>query len=121
MATDRVVEQLRAGLPALVTAVAAELGSSWTVVQPYCWLLQLRGPLSAALAIAVPPTSVGKIQILGCYPRGAGLLTDLQTVRIGVSASRGPAVVAREISRRVLPLYMPELVRAQQVVHGLSA
>lgn len=115
------VASLRAGLPALVTAVAVELGSGWTVQQPYCWLTQLLGPQAAALAIAVPPTSVGKIQILGCYPRGAGLLTNLQTVKIGVSASRGPAVVAREISRRVLPLYMPELVRAQQVVNGVSA
>lgn len=118
---DAVVAGLRAGLPALVTAVAAELGNGWTVVQPYCWLTQLLGPQAAALAIAVPPTSIGKIQILGCYPRGAGLLTDLQTVRIGVSASRGSAVVAREIERRVLPLYMPELVRAQQAVNGLSA
>lgn len=118
---DAVVEQLRAGLPALVTAVAAELGSGWTVVQPYCWLTQLCGPQAATLALAVPPTSIGKIQILGCYPRGAGLLTNLQTVRIGVSASRGPAVVAREITRRVLPLYLAELAKAQQVVSGVSA
>jgi hypothetical protein len=51
----------------------------------------------------------GKLDIHGIYPKNETY--DVKHVRIGVGETRGPAVVAREIQRRLLPDYLPELAR----------
>jgi hypothetical protein len=64
----------------------------------------------------VDPYTVDKLRISGRYPDGvlgSNGMYGLEHARIGVARERGPRAIAREIERRLLPAYLPELRRAQ--------
>lgn len=102
----------------LVAQVAASLGEPWRLDTDPGWDehhgRQLIGPEVAGhpaqLFFYSPWNRSGRIAIHGCYPRDAALRSRAAVrVEITVSRERGPAVIAREIIRRLLPTYLGAL------------
>jgi hypothetical protein len=58
--------------------------------------------------------NVGKVEISAQYPERARELYRVKRPEIRVSHSRGAGVIAKEIKRRLMPEYLPELAKVQQ-------
>jgi len=102
------------------TAVAAALASlreefkGATVERRHDYGATIHGRKQAAVFIRLLDK---RLIISGLYPeRLQGRSSGAKTVRITVDPNREPAAIAREIVRRVLPDYLPELVKAQERV-----
>jgi hypothetical protein len=102
--------------------VATEMGEGWSVDPgtPDTQRPTLLGPDGARVLFTGhgygdDEKSTQKLELIALYPDGT--LRDMypspESVRINVTRDRGPAVIAREITRRLLPKYLPELERAQ--------
>jgi hypothetical protein len=97
--------------------VASELGEGWSVdVSPDTAEnnATLVGPDGARVFMHLPMYgNTDKFEITGWYgwQEIRDMYPDPERVSINVGRFRGPEVIAREISRRLLPKYLPELVR----------
>lgn len=111
MAETREIVRQTAGM------VAAELGEGWSVeVSPDTAEnnATLLGPDGARVFMHLPLYgNTERFEITGWY--GWQEIRDMYPepvkVSINVGRFRGPAVIAREIQRRILPAYLPELAR----------
>lgn len=102
----------------LAREIAPALGDGWTVDddrEPYDWAAFINGPNGATVRIGVDrygsPES-GKVECYAFLPNGSrDVLRYDENGRhvINVSESRGAAVIAREIARRLLPAYLEQL------------
>ncbi len=72
----------------------------------------LDGPNGARLFLALDWRNSDRLEVSGIYPRGTQL-HNVERHEIGVRRDRGPAVIAREITRRLLPGYLTDLERVQ--------
>jgi hypothetical protein len=102
----------------LVAQVAASLGEPWRIDTDPAWAdhhgRQLIGPQVAghpARLFFYPPWNRhDRIAIQGSYPRDTAVHSRAAVrVEITVARERGPAVIAREITRRLLPTYLEAL------------
>lgn len=100
-------------IPTFALAVVIDLGEGWRHVYDADFNrdgFSLHGPDRAEIFVSQDRYgNGGKLHISARYPKNS--LHDVKDVSINVSTSRGPANVAREIKRRVLPTYLPELAR----------
>ncbi|WP_067819882.1 hypothetical protein [Actinomadura kijaniata] len=106
-------------LPALAAAVAAELGAAWQVAPPVvsrngsqmtCELTRGDGHLLYVRYVSY--LSTARVEIGGRFPRGPRP-RDVRAPSITVMTSRGAAVIAQEIVRRLLPAYTTALARVR--------
>lgn len=115
-ADGRTIARQTAGL------VVPELGEGWTVDTSDTWAeyrgTYIDGPDGARLFLSLSWRDSSRLVIDGNYPREAHDVTypRLEQVEITVSRDRGPAVIAREITRRLLPKYLEELTRARAAI-----
>lgn len=96
--------------------VATELGDGWTVDTSPAFAeypgAYLDGPNGARLYIRADWRNADRLEIGTIYPDGArDVYPSAEYRKIGAGRGRGPAVIAREITRRLLPEYLPELER----------
>jgi hypothetical protein len=114
MPTDREIIRSTAGF------VATALGTGWSVdtESELSWGEKLRGP--DGLSLLLDMSNLDRLEISGYMPRdpNGGKFHD---TRIGVSRSRGPEVIAREINKRLLPIYRAQLAHARSVLAGREA
>lgn len=111
-ATARILAGLTAG-------AAVELGAGWTAEhEPGDWggSHRLHGPGGALLRIDKDgygdvPT---RVEVLGLFSGVSAPRHWHENHKITVAVSRGPVALAREITRRLLPDYLPALEAAQQ-------
>ncbi len=109
-----------AELRTLATQVAGLIG--YTVDPPatdgyYRDAVRLHGPDGAALAIARQRHNPLRVTVHGTYPqRTSQVAYHLPSHDITVAISRGAAVIAREIQRRLLPGYLTDLTTAVQAL-----
>ncbi len=107
----------------LAESVAAELtkaGHPFTVDTDSNYLMwdhgrPLIGEGGAGLFLrreTYPTSAVGKVTVTGCFPRNSAYPSP-DRGDASVTIARGPAVIAREIVRRLLPTYLPELERVR--------
>lgn len=105
----------------LAQEVAPLLGEGWaydTTRDDYTWAAFIDGPNGARLMIAAPAytPAPAKLEINALLPDGSrDVLRYNENGRheIGVSESRGAQVIAREITRRLLPAYLEQLADVQ--------
>lgn len=71
----------------------------------------LDGPNGARLFLSLDWRNSDRVEVSGIFPRHS--CYEVKRTEIGVSRDRGPAVIAREITRRLLPTYLTELARVQ--------
>lgn len=94
----------------LARGVAAELGPDWrATVEPgqEDWPgVYLVGPDQAKLYLRGVWNDAGRLQVSGGYPQNHG---RPQVYSITVARTRGATVIAREITRRLLPSYLKTL------------
>jgi hypothetical protein len=96
----------------IARAVAAELGDAWSLGDEIGWGFQMNGPGGQRLHIA--SEKGGRAEIHGVYPSPTAYYFDGEQHRsIGVSLSRGPEAIAREIRRRVMPDYVATLAKVK--------
>lgn len=93
--------------------VAPELGAGWTVdtdpaLQEHRGTY-LDGPDGMRLLLYLDWKTAGRLIVQVCYPDGARKPYGVECHKIGVGLDRGPDVIAREITRRLLPAYTSEL------------
>ncbi|WP_433463914.1 hypothetical protein [Spirillospora sp. CA-128828] len=105
-------------LTQLARGIAEHLGEGWVMLTPSPntngrELLRDDGAL-LRLRFAIP-YSQGTVTVLGIFP-GAfhDRPLDQPTVRIRAAAARGPRAVAGDITRRLLPAYLPALERVRR-------
>ena len=67
----------------------------------------LDGPNGAQLYLRVDDKNTDRVVVRGVYPRNG--MYGLEHYRITVARDRGPAVIAREILRRLLPGYLAQM------------
>ena len=96
---------------ALAASIAAELGKlrgeTWTAGPGWHnTQRRLHGPDQAVLYVSTSYQEPGRIAAHGGYP---STTTTVGREDITVAVSRGPAVIAREINRRLLPAYLARL------------
>ena len=101
----------------LARDVVTHLGEGWSLDPnthgkgyPF---IGLQGPAGARLRIE---SNAPRVVIDGIYPGEIGHLYRIDRHEISVSRSRGAEVIAREITRRLLPVYLPDLEKAQELV-----
>lgn len=112
-----------AKLVEVATAVAASLPGSWKIDcrDPAAWnadlWIELVGANDARLVINTS-WAKGRYCIWGQMPKSAqGLGLDLPRMKtITVSRDKSPEKIARDIERRVLPLYLPALADVKKRV-----
>lgn len=95
----------------LAREVATALGDGWSPLpnEPgYGYWPQIAGPDGATVFLR---REGAKVEVHADYPGNDAY--DVKHLTIGVSVSRGAATIAREIQRRLLPEYLPELARVQ--------
>jgi hypothetical protein len=110
-----------ATLSILCRDVATRLGPPWrldtSTLGERDRPLTLRGPDGARLLLGFDDwTRAGRVEISGEYPDRIGRTHGVTWHEITVARTRGPQVIAAEIARRLLPLYLPELSKAQAIV-----
>lgn len=71
------------------------------------------GPDGARLYLRLDWRNKDRVEITSSYPKNEARPTQFE---IGVSRDRGPQVIAREIERRLLPKYLPELVKVRESI-----
>jgi hypothetical protein len=101
-------------LHTLASSVAAALDGTWTVTKADPLhgrgLAVLAGPGTAVLHIQPSYPDTSRLTITGACPQTRRDTRDI-TYSIGVSADRRGAVIAREITRRLLPAYLAALAQ----------
>ncbi len=112
-------------LHALATEVASTLG--YTVDNDSTFDgyrgIYLDGPDGERLFFAPDWRNEKRLEVSGVYPREANNVIRVAHLNIGVGRDRGAAVIAREVTRRLLPTYTAELTRVREAVaaHGAAA
>lgn len=97
--------------------VAPLLGEGWVFDDRDSAGASIAGPDDAELFFYLGYGSKGKVTISSSYPNGTyQKVWKYDRFEIGVSVSRGAAVIAKEIQRRLLPDYLPELARVRQAI-----
>lgn len=104
--------------------VATELGEGWSVDTEWeGWGALLVGPNGARVALTHERTgytndNVDRVQVAGVYPYQAHNMSHYNPLRFKatVRRDRGPGVIAREINRRVLCGYLPELRKVNAAI-----
>ena len=110
-----------ATLGILARDVARHLGPNWTLDTSALGErhrpLALNRPDGARLLIGFDDwTRARRVEIWGTYPDRIRITHRLPRHEITVSRARGAQVIAREIVRRLLPAYQPDLCRAREIV-----
>jgi len=107
--------------------VATALGDGWTVDTSENFAehrdAYMDGPDGARLALGPIWNKPDRLEIRGVYPAGARSVypAPARSV-ITVDRHRAPDAIAREITRRLLPGYLPELARIdERVSHDVTA
>jgi hypothetical protein len=103
---------------ALATATAQHLGEGWTCSSTSRWRDEWWQKLSHTDGRALTLTTthdVERVTVHGIYPTPNDLAGS-SFPRITVRASRGPAVIAAEITRRFLPTY--DLLHAEAKIQA---
>ncbi len=105
---------------ALAREVVTHLGEGWsldpaTIGQGYFHVV-MQGPGGARLQIGPDRRNAQRMQISSRYPGDKGSLSGIEKHEIGVGRGRGAQETARQITRRLLPVYLPDLERAQERV-----
>lgn len=108
-------------LPDIRTAaeqVALELGDGWIANDgdQLSHLAYLDGPDDARLAIRYEWNRKHRVAISGYYPDAPYGVVNNDHHSITVNAHRGPETVAKEIRRRLLPGYLPDLEDAKAAI-----
>lgn len=99
----------------LAKGVAGALGNGWTVdeVRSMRHGFRLNGPNGVALWARNlnDDNAPGQMEVSGIYPDGASRVSDVQRYKIGVSGTRPPTTIARDIARRLLDDVRTETAR----------
>ena len=113
---NALADQLEKDLPKLAREVAAALGDlpgrEWQ--HDIGWPgfgERISGPSDRFITLTVPYNTRGQVEISGSYPAGSSAMYDLKHFEITVRADRGAEVIAKEITRRLMPDYLAELAR----------
>jgi len=112
-------------LPILAAQVAAELGDGWSVDTSHetnSRAVAIVGPDSARIVLLVDWRKPERTNVTSDLPSGSYKVMASDdykagNVDISVATDRGAAVIAREITRRVLPVYTPILAKAQAAIN----
>jgi hypothetical protein len=123
-ANDRQDTQPGAGqLLHLAAGVAAALGDGWEAVPGYhvgaASVRHRDGRGLFFVALTYPWSARGRAEVRGEYP--AGWSWRERAITVTVSVGRDPAAVARDLERRLLPRYLPELELARERVASEAA
>jgi len=107
-----------ATLPDLARDVAQHLGPQWSVDPSTSGQRDrpqgLCGPDGARLLVGFDDwVRARRVEIWGTYPDRIGLDYRITRHEITLSRARGAQVIARDIHRRLLPVYLPDLRTAQ--------
>jgi len=95
-------------------AVARHLaGFTVQVISDYGDVVRLDHPDGRRLHLRRLWNNQGRVEISGAYPQSDYHLRAADHVSITVAVSRGPAVIATEINRRLLPAYAEVLGKVQ--------
>lgn len=97
--------ELRKELPALGAAVAEQLGEGWSSEFLYDNGCELTGPDGARLWMIPGHHDASKVQIIGTFPHGVHMRESQPSINVAVS--RGAVAITKEITRRLLPEYLP--------------
>jgi len=104
----------------LTSAIAAELGAEWkTTPSPNGDVATFQGPQGAHLYLrrGRRTADAGRVTIAGGFtPEQHNAMYKLDGSRITCAMSRGAPTIAREIRRRVLPIYLANQARADAAV-----
>ncbi len=93
-------------LAELARAVASHLdGFTARAVDDFGDTLRLDHPDGRGLYLHRQHNDGGRVEIVGAYPHSDYYFRTGEHVSITVAITRGPAVIAREITRRLLPVY----------------
>lgn len=110
------LDALRKSLPALGRDVALALGKGWSVSQAESWRVDLSGPNGLILSIHAEHGLPDHVVIYGVFPRSVAdsgaYVGNIKRGEIKVRADRGAATIAKEIMRRLMPVYVPALAEA---------
>lgn len=103
-------------------AVARSMGGGWSVDTEWPHHgVQITGPNEARVFLTMPTwphSAKGKVNAAGMYPGAYDQRPGIDIHNIMVSRDRGPETIAKEITRRLLPKYLPDLERAQTRIIG---
>jgi hypothetical protein len=90
----------------LARAVASHLdGFTVRTVDDFGYTLRLDHPDGRGLYLHRQHNDGGRVEIVGAYPHSDYYFRADEHVSITVAIARGPAVIAREITRRLVPVY----------------
>jgi hypothetical protein len=97
--------------------LATALGEGWGPDTSPFWkdathATRIVGPDGATLFLRLGSENSnrrGRLIISGAYPEGSSALYGVEYHEITVDATKSPDVIARDINRRLLPSYLPEL------------
>jgi len=93
-------------LAELARAVACHLdGFTARTVDDFGYRLRLDHPDGRGLYLHRRHNNGSRVEIVGAYPHSDYYFRTGEHVSITVAITRGPAVIAREITRRLLPVY----------------
>lgn len=99
----------------LAEAIGCHMGEGWSGERSTSGAAQLAGPDGARLYLRVggghSRIKPGRVEITGSYPRHQ--MYGITCESITVAIDRGAAVIAREINRRILRSYLPQLAKVQ--------
>jgi hypothetical protein len=110
MARELTDDELATSGPAIIQALNDQTAGGWRVdaawaeEYPLHNVMMADGPDRMRIQIR-PARQRGRLVIGGSYPYIPGRSPRHGRIEITVAADRGPAVIAREITRRVLPEY----------------
>jgi hypothetical protein len=90
----------------LARAVASHLdGFTAHAVDDFGYTLRLDHPDGRGLYLHRQHNNECRVEIVGAYPHSDYYFREGEHVSITVAITRGPAVISREITRRLLPVY----------------
>ncbi len=93
-------------LAELARAVASHLdGFTAHAVDDFGYTLRLDHPDGRGLYLHRQHNNHSRVEIVGAYPHSDYYFRTGEHVSITVAISRGPVVISREITRRLLPVY----------------
>lgn len=120
LAVERRTEaERRAALPGIAGKIAATLGEGWSAADPHPDYpgVELLGPDGARLYFRPEGYQEWKrYSIVGSYPDGTRDAYRAEHFTITVSCDKAPEKIAGDIARRLLPKYLPELVKAREAI-----
>jgi hypothetical protein len=107
-------EEHNRAMLALARQVAPMLGAGWTPGTVDEWFgAALNGPDGAQIWLSMPQTREGYVAATGSYPASRMTLRS-SAPSANVRADRGAAAVAKAITSRVLPVYLPVLAEVTE-------